>query len=131
MGKRISDSLVLCGQYWKEVLGVANYDELSALSPRDLAAHFVRWERLLCEQTSYLSDLGLLLDHPIYKGVVAMQEEALPLLFLRVRAAPRIWMPAIETIVVDGPELAKLAGPEDCLDRWVHWGKDKGYSREV
>lgn len=79
-------------------------------------------------ETSVLSDIGLAVQHPAYREIIALGPAVVPILLNELKGNPDGWFDALEErtganplTADDGGKVRKMAA------KWVQWGREHGY----
>lgn len=78
--------------------------------------------------TRYVSSLEAKKAHPAYKAIVAMDDEAIPLILESLTAQPDHLVMALHDITGEDPVAPEHQGriPE-IIEDWLKWGAQRGY----
>ena len=93
----------------------------------DVAAEFRRLKEWWNRETAYLSNMNQMLQHPAYRGIIALGPPVVPILLRELETNPDWWFEALRRITGESP-----AQPEDRGDlhrlsaAWLKWGREHG-----
>lgn len=83
-----------------------------------------QWRR----ETAMYSSIPRKVEHPAYKKIIAMGEDAVPLILRELRARPAHWFAALKAITKASPAGAGSgSNVKQATDSWLRWGKEQGY----
>ena len=98
-------------RFWRESLE-ARFRELAE-----------QWHR----ETGMCSAISKKVQHPAYRGIIALGENALPLILCELRDRPAYWFDALKAIAKESPVLpAERADPKRVRMAWLKWGQERG-----
>lgn len=79
-------------------------------------------------ETGHLSSLELRKEHPAYKAIVAMGDEAIPLILDSLAAKPDLLVMALHDITREDPVLPDHHGRLSAIVQdWLRWGQERGH----
>jgi hypothetical protein len=98
----------------------------------NIEQHFRRLEARWSADTMFLSDHGKIMGHPAMRAIIAMGEEAVPIILhdlhakesLMVWALPEITGENLAPPRIDGGFLKWDVGAQ--VEAWLQWGRKKG-----
>jgi dephospho-CoA kinase len=111
-------------------------------TPDDLADEVIRWtrrsddvgdqfHRLANEWRTAvgpLSSASKIIQHPAYKGIIALGRDAVPLILRELEQKPDHWFAALRAITGEDPVIPEDRGRMDRMAAaWVRWGRDNGF----
>ncbi len=77
--------------------------------------------------TEFLSDAGKIINHLAFKAIIALGQEAVPIMLSDLQSRPSLWVWALPEMtganpvpVTDGGNIRKMS------DAWLKWGREKG-----
>jgi hypothetical protein len=84
------------------------------------------------EETDMHSSLLRVISHPAYLKIIAMGQDAIPMILREMKRGPGHWLPAIqvltEDLLVAGEDPARgCTTSSEARAAWVRWGVSKGY----
>lgn len=83
-----------------------------------------KWKR----ETAIVSSVTKKLRHPAYRKIVALGEEAVPMILAELARRPDHWFAALEEITGENPvPVADRKVLTKAVDAWVEWGASKGF----
>jgi hypothetical protein len=87
----------------------------------DLASE---WRR----ETSSMSSLNEMFDHPSYRAIIALGPDAVPHILTALKESSDFWFYALSEITGDDPVQEDDLGDIDLMTgAWLKWGKANGY----
>lgn len=104
------------------------------LSPReDVEQLFRRLELKWRTETQFLSDPARIMGHPAIRSIIALGEEAIPIILrdLQVNGSLMVW--ALSEITGENPAPPKIDNGflkwdvKAQIEAWLQWGRDKGF----
>jgi len=102
-----------------DCLGLKASHKLSTEERFEILA--ARW----LEETRYLSNLSVIVDHPAYQEIISMGQPAVPLMLKRLKNSHEHWFYALFTIT--GEDHAKgIYTVKEAAEAWVKWGLQEG-----
>ena len=82
-----------------------------------------QWRR----ETGVYSSISKKVQHPAYLRMIALGEEALPLILRELRDRPGYWFPALQAIANENPvPVGEHADPKKARAAWLQWGQERG-----
>lgn len=79
-------------------------------------------------QTRFLSSVPKMTAHPAYQKIIAMGEDAVPMLLRELEREHDFWFPALAAITGENPASDDMAGDIGRIcEAWLEWGRQKGY----
>jgi hypothetical protein len=77
---------------------------------------------------AHLSSTTRRVQHPAYRGIIALGSQVVPLLLRELKARPDHWFAALRALTGIDPvppvDRGKMAA---MTEAWVHWGEEHGY----
>jgi hypothetical protein len=80
------------------------------------------------EEVGHLSSYSAIVNHPVFREIVALGEAVVPLMLRDLEEGPRLWVWALPEITGadpvspgDGGNIAKMS------EAWLSWGREHGY----
>lgn len=93
-----------------------------------LQAQFAALVEQWLEETSHLSSMADVIQHPAYQQIIAMGPEVLPLILRDLEAEPKHWGPALRAITGARPVPREHAGKVKLVaEAWLRWAREHGY----
>lgn len=80
-----------------------------------------QWRR----ETGMYSSISKKVQHPAYRRIIDMGEDALPWILQELRDRPAHWFTALSTIVKD-TSISEPKDPRMARETWLAWGKERG-----
>jgi len=80
-----------------------------------------QWHR----ETDFHSSISVKINHPAYQKIIALGEEALPLILGDLASRPSFLYLALPTLTKQNP-VPQGANPKACAKAWLAWGKERG-----
>lgn len=97
-------------------------------SHADIVSQFEEHKARFVYDTTYSSHVSQNLQHPSYRAIIEMGEEAIPLLLRNVQDDVRFMQGIIE---ITGEDVAQKGDTFDqAVERWTEWGKERGYLKD-
>ncbi|HEX3148062.1 MAG TPA: hypothetical protein VHR66_08250 [Gemmataceae bacterium] len=94
----------------------------------DVETEFRRLAEWWNEETKYLSNIGLAVQHPAYRAIVALGPPVIPILLNELATKPDWWFDALEELTGASPLTSEIGGKVRLMAaKWVQWGRDNGY----
>ena len=82
-----------------------------------------KWEK----ETGFISN-GSRFEHPAYKQIIDMGEQAVPLILRRMEQTGCHWFVALQLITGADPVPRELWGKIMEIEKiWLQWGREQGY----
>lgn len=81
-----------------------------------------RWNN----ETSFISSLTEITRNSAYLEIVAMGEQAIPLILAELQSNPNHWFLALRLITGEDPA-KEYRNFDDAVDAWIQWGRERGY----
>jgi hypothetical protein len=79
--------------------------------------------------TGYLSSMEAMKEHPAYKTIVAMDDEAIPFILESLAAQPDLLVMALHDITGEDPVAPEHHGRiQAIVQDWLRWGTERGHS---
>jgi hypothetical protein len=101
-------------------------DGTDSRTPRKFHELAAQWSR----ETAHLSSTTARLAHPAYQSIIALGQDALPLLIEQMKAGRGHWDAALRTITGENPVPVEHAGKFRLIATdWVHWAEKRGLLR--
>lgn len=80
------------------------------------------------KQTAHHSSMRKRTKHPSFEKIMAMQEEAIPLILRELRHRPQLWFHALESLTGKDPVPDELrTDPKAAAEVWLQWGRNEGF----
>jgi len=87
---------------------------------------FTRLAKTWKKETGHFSLISKRYQHPAYKSILEMKDDAIPLILNELRRDPDRWFSALQELT--GQNAAEGAQNfYEAVDRWVAWGTSHGY----
>lgn len=94
---------------------------------------FRRLETQWSAETRFLSDPGKIMGHPAMQAIIALGEEAVPVILrdLQAKPSPLVW--ALPEITGENPAPPKVENGflkwdvKVQVEAWLQWGREKGF----
>lgn len=94
----------------------------------DVAEEFSELLRRWRADTQYSSTLAQRAAHPAYRAIVALGEEAIPLILRELRRQPDFLLMALREITQEDPVRPESRGRLiEMVNAWLQWGAEHGY----
>ncbi len=98
------------------------------LLPETLANKFQRLANAWTAAVGHLSSSSKRENHPIYKEIIALGPDLIPLLLADLDKNQRHWFTALSALTGPDPVPVEDAGKIlKMSDAWLRWGKENGY----
>ena len=105
-----------------------NVDANRAEPTAELRTRFATLARTWRRETSHLSVVSRMAEHPAYREIVGMGWAAVPLLLAELQRRPDHWFMALEAITGTDPIPPESYGKvKEMADAWLRWGKAGGH----
>jgi hypothetical protein len=116
-------------------LVVLNADVLYGRDKKKLENKFKKLVRQWHDDTDLYSSTLRAVAHPSYLRIIAMGEDAIPLVLREMKHGPGHWFPAIsaltEDLRADGEDPTRgCSTSSEARAAWVQWGEFRGYLQE-
>lgn len=99
---------------------------------QDIEMRFLELELVWKQETSKLSSIREIIDHPAYQEIIQMGSRAVPLILLSLRRDPDHWFEALGRITNENPVAPADAGNIDRMaTAWLQWGVTHGLTEET
>lgn len=93
-----------------------------------LEAQFAALVERWLEETSHLSSMTAIIEHPAYQQIIAMGQDVIPLILRDLEAEPKHWGPALRAITGKRPVPREHAGKIKLVaEAWLRWAREHGY----
>jgi len=93
-----------------------------------LGEHLAQLHRQWRAETRYWSSLEAKKTHPAYSSIVAMGDEAVPLILESIATHPDLLVMALHDITHEDPVTPDHHGRLlDIVQDWLRWGTERGY----
>jgi hypothetical protein len=90
---------------------------------------FRRLEAVWNADTSHLSSIAKIVNHPAFREIVSMGRAVVPLMLRDLEEQPRLWVWALPEITGANPvALADRGNIAKMSEAWIAWGRANGYS---
>ena len=100
----------------EEAISVSVADRFATLSQK--------WR----EETKVLSSLSDIFEHPAYREILTMGQDALPLILRELEVSGGLWFQALQALAGQNPIAAEDAGRIRVMrEKWIAWGRERGY----
>lgn len=94
----------------------------------NIEARFRRSYEIWEKETSTISSPSKIVNHPEYRNIIALGDEAIPLILGNMKKQYNYWFVALRSITGDDPVTAEDAGNMQAMtDSWLKWGYMHGY----
>jgi hypothetical protein len=80
-----------------------------------------QWHR----ETDFHSSISVKINHPAYQKIIALGDDALPLILGDLANCPSFLYLALQTLTKQNP-VPQGANPKACAEAWLAWGKERG-----
>ena len=98
------------------------------LKTAELKAEFDRLAALWKRETRYQSSSDIIEEHPAYQAIIAMGEDAIPLILADLRESMAHWFMALGKITGASPVRYEDRGKVEVMTAvWLDWGKQHCY----
>ena len=77
-------------------------------------------------ETEFLSDLGKVVLHPAYQGMIGLGPQVIPLILREMQHRPLEWFWALRALTRENPA-ESCSGFQQITNAWLEWGKQQGY----
>lgn len=109
----------ICEHYYDQVT-MTGYNEL-------LKENFQTFVDDWMEATRFVSSLSEITNHPAYRAIVDLGQQAVPLLLRELETRPNFWFAALREMTGANPVPEKDRGNVEKMVRaWLRWGKEQG-----
>jgi hypothetical protein len=82
-----------------------------------------QWRR----ETGMYSAISKKVQHPAYRSIIDLGEEALPLILRELRDRPGHWFTALRALTKESPvPVGERADPKRARAAWLKWGQEQG-----
>lgn len=93
-----------------------------------LSKRFALLAKTWIRETSHISTVGIMANHPAYQEIILMGWPVVPLILDELRHRPDFWFKALREITKENPVPPSHAGNVSKMAKaWVQWGKKKGF----
>ncbi|MSU77700.1 MAG: hypothetical protein EXS16_06355 [Gemmataceae bacterium] len=94
----------------------------------ELAERFATLAETWRRETGHMSKMGRAAEHPAYREIIAMGEQAVPLMLADLEKEPDHWFIALREITGASPVPEESRGKiKEMAAAWVAWGRANGY----
>lgn len=113
-----------------EIVSIENRDEFlcdsKPMFPGDLAARFNQLASLWRSEIGPSSSAIKMANHPAYKKIIEIGEDAVPLILKELKDRPAQWFIALTKITGENPILHDDRGDmRRMVDAWLNWGRER------
>ena len=89
---------------------------------------FIRLATIWKSETRFLSSTTKMAEHPAYKEIITMGDQAVPLILRELESKPDHWFKALRAITGAQPVPPADAGNVPLMTKaWLSWGREHGY----
>jgi hypothetical protein len=100
---------------------------LAADSNENLESMFATLAEQWRQETAMFSSISKKVKHPAYQKIIAMGDDAVPLILREMRARPAHWFNALKSITGTSPAGEREGfNVDQATAAWLKWGKQRG-----
>ena len=101
---------------------------MATLKQTEMKKTFDRVAKAWKQEAGQHSSVSRIAMHPAYQRIIAMGQDAVPLILEDLRKAPHHWFWALSAITNESPIPSESRGDLKAMsDAWIAWGRKKGH----